>query len=75
VGVCSDVWRILFILWGMEIYRMVSCLCVMMGSVRRVIGGHVLTRGRCDLPLVWVMMFRIPRCAGDAGILRIAYCR
>jgi molybdopterin-binding protein len=49
----------LFILWGMKMDMVVSCLCVMMGNVRRVSSGHVLTRVRCDLPQVWVMVFRI----------------
>jgi xanthosine utilization system XapX-like protein len=75
VGVCSEARRILSILWGMKTYRVASCLYVMMGSVRRVSSGHVLTRGRCDLQLAWVLVSRIPWCAGDAGILRIAYCR
>jgi hypothetical protein len=59
VSVCSEARRILSILWGMKINRVVSYLCVMMGNVRRVSSGHVLTRGRCDLQLVWVMVTRI----------------
>jgi hypothetical protein len=53
----------------------VRCLCVIVGSIYRVNSGHVLTRGRYDLPLVWVTVSRIPWCAGDAGIFRITYCR
>jgi hypothetical protein len=52
VCVCSEAWRILFILWGKKICKGVRCLCVMVGTVCRVNSGHVLTRGRCDLPLV-----------------------
>ena len=37
---------------GDERYRVVSCLCVMVGDILRVSISRVLTRGRCDLPLM-----------------------
>ena len=60
---------------GDEIYRVVSCLCVIVGDILRVSINHVLTRGRCDLPLAWRLASRISWCAGDVRTLRVAHCR
>ena len=38
---------------GDETYRVVSCLCVIVGDILRVSISRVLTRDRCDLPLAW----------------------
>ena len=56
---------------GDETYRMVSCLCVMVGDILRLNISRVLTRGRCDLPLAWRLASRISWCAGD---VRSACC-
>jgi hypothetical protein len=60
---------------GDETYRVVSCLCVMVGDILRVSISRVLTRGRCELPLAWRLASRISWCAEDVRTLRVAHCR
>ena len=60
---------------GDETYRVVICLCVMVGDILRVSISRVLTRGRCDLPLAWSLASSISWCAGDVRTLRVAHCR
>ena len=60
---------------GDEIYRVVSRMCVMVGDILRVSISRLLTRGRCDLPLVWKLASRISWCAGDVRTSCVAQCR
>ena len=60
---------------GDETYRVVSCLCVMVDDILRVIISRVLMRGRCDLLLVWRLASCISWCVGDVRTLRVAHCR
>ena len=64
-----------FLSVGDDTYRVVICLCVIVGDILRVTISRVLTRGRFDLPLVWRLASRISWCAGDVRILRVAHCR
>jgi hypothetical protein len=60
---------------GDETYRVVSCLCVMVGDILQVSISRVLTRGRCDLPLAWRLASHISWCAGVVRTLRVAHNR
>ena len=60
---------------GDKTYRVVSCLCVMVGDILRVSISRVLRHGRCDLPLAWRLASRISWCAGDVRTLRVAHSR
>ena len=60
---------------GVETYRVVSCLRIMVGDILRVSISRVLTRGRCDLPLAWRLASRISWCAGDVRTWRVVHCR
>ena len=56
---------------GDETYRVVSCLCVMVGDILRVSISSVLMHVRCDLQLA----SHISWCARDVGTLRVVHCR
>ena len=44
---------------GDETYSLVSCLCVVVGNIRRVSSNHVLMCGRCDVQFSWRLVSRI----------------